>query len=210
VYRPAAFALDDDEAWAVIDAAPLAQLVVHDTTDGLVASPVPMVRRGDSLVGHLARPNPLWRHPGDALAIFGGPDAYISPRWYEAKRDTGKVVPTWNYVTAHVHGRLVVHDDAEWVRAVVDLLTDHFELRLGTTDDGAPWATTDAPDDYLDAMARGIVGIELVELRVEGKAKLSQNRPSNDRTTVADRLADGDASARGTASAMRARTHSAG
>lgn len=193
MYRPAAFAASDDEAWQLIAAHPLAQLVVA-SPDGLLATPVPLVRRGDALVGHLARPNPVWRHPGDAMAMFTGVDAYVSPRWYEGKPIDGKVVPTWNYTTAHVHGRLVVHDDAAWVADVVRLLTDTFERPMGD-----PWSVDDAPADYVTTMLRGIVGIELVDLRIEGKAKLSQNRSVADRTAVADGVADAEVAA-----AMRA------
>lgn len=193
MYRPAAFAATDADAFELIAAAPLAQLVVV-SPDGLLATPVPLVRRGDTLVGHLARPNAVWRHPGDALAVFTGVDAYVSPRWYEGKPIDGKVVPTWNYTTAHVHGRLVVHDDTAWVGDVVRLLTDTFEQPMGD-----PWSVDDAPADYVATMLRGIVGIELVDLRVEGKAKLSQNRSVADRTAVADGVADADVAA-----AMRA------
>jgi transcriptional regulator len=193
MYRPAAFTASDDDAWELIATHPLAQLVVS-SPDGLLATPVPLVRRGDAIVGHLARPNPMWRHPGDALAVFTGVDAYVSPRWYEAKPVDGKVVPTWNYTTAHVHGRLVVHDDPEWVGDVVRLLTDTFETPMGD-----PWSVDDAPAEWLATMLRGIVGIELVDLRIEGKAKLSQNRSVADRIAVTDGMADADVAA-----AMRA------
>lgn len=198
MYRPPAFAADDDQAFALIVAHPLAQLVVS-TPDGLAATPVPLVRRGDALVGHLARANPMWRHPGEALALFTAADAYVSPRWYETKPVDGKVVPTWNYATVQVHGRLVVHDDDAWVADVVRLLTDTFEAAF----DG-PWSVDDAPADWLATMRRGIVGIELVDLRVEAKAKLSQNRSVTDRTAVADGLAAGGRTDAAVAAAMRA------
>jgi transcriptional regulator len=197
MYRPAAFAASDADAWALIAAAPLAQLVVA-SPDGLLATPVPLVRRGDTLVGHLARPNQLWRQPGDALAMFTGVDAYVSPRWYEGKPIDGRVVPTWNYTTVHVHGRLVVHDDAQWVGDVVRLLTDTFERPMGD-----PWSVDDAPADYLAAMLRGIVGIELVDLRIEAKAKLSQNRSVTDRTAVAEGLSAGSVTDSDVADAIR-------
>ena len=185
MYLPAHFAGDEDAARELIAAFPLAQLVVS-TDDGLVGTPVPMLWRDGSLVGHLARANPLWRQAGAALAIFTGPDAYVSPRWYEAKRTDGKVVPTWNYTTVHAAGRLVAHDDADWKRALVTQLTERFESAY---DD--PWAVTDAPPDHVDKMLRGIVGIELVDLRVECKRKLSQNRSETDQRTVADALGFG-------------------
>jgi transcriptional regulator len=178
MYRPAAFVADAAEAACIIAGHPLAQLVVSGP-DGLVATPVPLLRRGTSLVGHLARPNAVWRLEGDAMAIFTGPSGYISPRWYEGKAVDGKVVPTWNYETVHVRGRLVAHDERAWKLAVVRLLTDTFEASSPT-----PWSVDDAPADYFDTMLRGIVGIELVDLRVEGKRKLSQNRSAVDQATV--------------------------
>jgi transcriptional regulator len=193
MYRPAAFVATDADAFELIAARPLAHLVVA-SPDGLLATPVPLVRRGEALVGHLARPNPVWRHPGEALAMFTGPDAYVSPRWYETKPIDGKVVPTWNYSTVHVHGRLVAHDDAAWVGDVVRLLTDTFETAMGD-----PWSVDDAPADWIATMVRGIVGIELVDLQIEAKAKLSQNRSVADRSAVIDGVADV-----GVATAMRA------
>ncbi len=197
MYRPAAFVASDADAFALIAAAPLAQLVVV-SPDGLLATPVPLVRRGDALVGHLARPNPVWRNPGDALAVFTGVDAYVSPRWYEGKPIDGKVVPTWNYTTVHVHGRLVVHDDAAWVGDVVRLLTDTFEGPMGD-----PWSVDDAPADWVGTMLRGIVGIEVTDLRIDAKAKLSQNRSVTDRSNVAEGLSAGTSGAAATADAMR-------
>ena len=161
MYLPAAFAIDDGEAFTLVAAHPLAQLVVS-TADGLLATPVPLIARGNTLVGHLARPNDLWHHPGPALAIFTGAQAYVSPNWYPSKRDHGRVVPTWNYETVHVHGTLVVHDDDDWKLAVITALTDRFEA-----DSPVPWQVADAPADYLAAMLRGVVGIELTGLGVE-------------------------------------------
>lgn len=183
MYVPAAFRADDADALQLIAACPLAQLVV--VADGApMATPVPLIVRDGGLVGHLARPNDLWRHPGPALAIFSGPDAYVSPRWYEAKAIDGKVVPTWNYVTVQVSGRLVVHDDPDWTLRLVSDLTEHFESAFD-----APWAVTDAPAGYVQTMLRGIVGIELVDIDIVGKIKLSQNRPLEDRRRVAAGLA---------------------
>ena len=196
MYLPPAFAASDDEAAVLIDECALAQLIVV-TPDGLLATPVPMIRRGDSLVGHLARPNKVWQHEGDALAIFSGPQAYISPNWYPSKQIDGKVVPTWNYETVQVHGRLISHDDAVWKHELVSQLTDRFEA-----DQSRPWSTSDAPSGYLASTLRGIVGIELVDLRIEGKRKLSQNRPSVDREGVIAALARGDAEQRAVAARM--------
>jgi transcriptional regulator len=198
VYLPAVFAMSPAEAIALSAAHPLAQLVVA-TPEGLVATPVPLVWRDGSLVGHLARPNSLWRHAGPAVALFTGPQAYVSPSWYPSKHEHGKVVPTWNYTVVHVHGTLVAHDDDEWKREVLALLTDTFEVQSAS-----PWQMTDAPPSYLDAMVRGVVGIELVDVRVEGKAKLSQNRDDADRGGVIDALLDGSPSAVAVAEAMGA------
>ena len=183
MYHPAAFRSEYAAAIQLIGRHPLAQLVV--VADGVpLATPVPMFVRGESLVGHLARPNRVWRHHGPALAIFTGPQAYISPRWYENKTIDGKVVPTWNYTTVQVRGRLVAHDDAAWTHQLVSELTDRFE-----TDFDQPWAVTDAPDEFVQTMLRGIVGIELLDLQMVGKLKLSQNRPEADQQRVAAGLA---------------------
>jgi transcriptional regulator len=185
VYTPAHFAGDDAAAADLIAEAPLAQLVVVGD-EGLVATPVPMLVRGTSLVGHLARGNPVWRREGPALAIFTGVDAYVSPRWYEGKRTDGKVVPTWNYTTVHASGRLVAHDEPAWKLELVAQLTERFESAY---DD--PWSVTDAPADYVESMLRGIVGIELVDVRFECKVKLSQNRSPADQAAVTAALGFG-------------------
>ena len=197
MYRPAHFATDAAGAAALVDASPLAHLVVVTSDGRIEATPVPLIRRGTSLVGHLARPNPVWRHPGPALAIFGGVDAYVSPRWYAQKQLDGRVVPTWNYTTVHARGRLVAHDDAAWVLELVRELTDRMEAPADE-----PWSTGDAPPDYIAQLCRAIVGIELVDVELEGKAKLSQNR-AGDVSSVVAGLLDGSAGDRATAEAMR-------
>ena len=139
------------------------------------------------MVGHLARANAHWRRIVDgspALAIVTGPDAYVSPSWYATKVEHGKVVPTWNYSVVHLRGSVVVHDDAEWVRALVTRLTDRHESPRDV-----PWAVSDAPDDYIEKNLRPIVGVEVVVSSVEAKAKLSQNRSDSDRAGVASGLA---------------------
>lgn len=196
MYQPAAFRTDDAEALELIGAYPLAQLIVV-ADDAPLATPVPMFVRGDALVGHLARPNPVSHRSGPALAIFAGPQAYISPRWYENKAVDGKVVPTWNYSTVQVRGRLVVHDDADWTHQLVSELTDRFEAVYPE-----PWAVSDAPDDYIRTMLRGIIGIELVDLQIVGKAKLSQNRPEVDQQRVATALSAGSAGEQAVGRAM--------
>jgi transcriptional regulator len=180
VYRPTAFAEDDvDAVLDIIDRASLAHLVVRGA-DGFESSPLPIladVRDGTvHLRGHLARPNPLWRMaPCDALVIVPLSDAYISPSWYPSKAVNGKVVPTWNYEIVHAHGKLVAHDDVEWLERLVRDLTERHE-RVNAE----PWAVDDAPADFVAAMLRGIVGVEVAVERLEGKRKLSQNRPLED------------------------------
>ena len=195
MYVPPLFKQDDiDVLHDAIRHAGLATLVTL-TQDGLIASHVPMLLDAEpapygTLLGHLARPNPQARGPApgvQALAIFQGPDAYITPSWYQTKRATGKVVPTWNYVAIHAYGPIEFFDDAERLRAIVTRLTDRQE---GPRAD--PWAVTDAPADFTDAMLKGIVGFALPIVRLEGKWKMSQNRPAEDRAGVMDGLrADG-------------------
>jgi transcriptional regulator len=123
----------------------------------------------------------------EALAIFAGPHAYITPSWYETKRQTGKVVPTWNYVAIHAYGRLRFIDDPERARANVTGLTKRHEANRAK-----PWAVTDAPPDFIAAMLKAIVAFELTITRLEGKWKMSQNRPAEDRAgVVAGLTADG-------------------
>ena len=130
-----------------------------------------------ALLGHVARNNAQWKTPaiGEAMVIVAGPDAYISPAWYATKREHGRVVPTWNYITAHVYGRLVIHDDLAWVEANVRRLADHHE---GTR--AEPWSVDDAPEPYIAGQLKAIVGVEILIDRVEGKWKLSQNRSDAD------------------------------
>lgn len=156
--------------------------LVTATADGLLCTPLPVlhVPGGDgngSLLGHVARNNAQWRAApvGEAMAIVRGPQGYVSPSWYASKREHGRVVPTWDYATAHVHGRLVVHDDVAWVEDLVRRLTAAFEEGRAE-----PWAVDDAPAAFTAGQLRAIVGVELVITRVEAKAKLSQNRSAAD------------------------------
>jgi transcriptional regulator len=140
------------------------------------------------LLGHLALANDQWktaRPDAQALAIVHGPQAYISPSWYESKNRHGRVVPTWNYEVVHLTGTLAVHHDPEWLRALVTRLTRRHE--------GArprPWAVTDAPPEYVDGQLRAIVGLELTITSVEAKQKLSQNRSAADQAGVIAGLHD--------------------
>jgi transcriptional regulator len=191
LYVPPLFKEDRiDVLHAAILGSGLATLVTL-TADGLIASHVPMLLDPDpapygTLLGHLARPNPQARGatPGvQALAIFQGPDAYITPSWYATKRETGKVVPTWNYVTIHAYGPVEFFHDTERLRAIVTRLTDRQEQARAE-----PWAVTDAPADFIDGMLKGIVGFAVPITRLEGKWKMSQNRPAADRAGVIDGL----------------------
>jgi transcriptional regulator len=192
MYLPAHFEQNDAQALqALMRAQPLATLVTT-AADGLTADHLPLEYDAGSgvLRGHVARANPLWRHADGqpVLAVFSGPQAYVSPAWYPSKAATHKVVPTWNYTVVHAHGRLRAVDDAPWLRALVGRLTERFEGARATPPE--PWSVTDAPDDYLEQMLRAIVGVEIRVERLLGKWKLSQNRSEADRLGVAAGLGD--------------------
>ena len=159
--------------------------------DGMEASHVPMLVDPEptpygTLRGHVSKGNPQWRRTKTdvpALAMFLGPNAYITPAWYETKRQTGKVVPTWNYVAVHAYGTVRFFEDAEPLLDIVTRLT-----RTHESGRAAPWAVTDAPADFIRAQLKGIVGFELPIVRLEGKWKMSQNRPAEDRAGVMEGL----------------------
>jgi transcriptional regulator len=189
VYVPAHFAAPADAVDQLL-AAPGAVDLVSSTAGGLTATTLPMLHDAGAgtLTGHLARTNPQWRDTvGDVLVIVRGPDAYVSPGWYASKAEHGRVVPTWDYVRAHVHGELMVHDDAAWLDAHVRRLTEaHESGRPG------PWSVADAPARFVAGQLRAIVGVEVRIRRVEAKWKLSQNRPGADIDgVVAGLAADG-------------------
>ena len=188
MYVPAHFAMSPDEVAELLSAVTTVDLI-STTADGLTATFLPMLydSAAGTLQGHVARNNPHWRFAGaQSLAIAHGPDAYVSPSWYPSKAAHGRVVPTWNYVTAHLYGPLVVHDDVDWVRSLVSRLTTrHEEFRA------EPWAMSDGPVDYMEGQLRAIVGLELVIERIEAKSKLSQNRSVADRDGVRAALAAG-------------------
>ena len=181
VYVPAHFASDAATVRELLSRPQAADLVTL-TEDGLVATFLPFVFDADAgehgvLRGHLARNNDQWSRPavGEALVIVHGPDAYVTPNWYASKAEHGRVVPTWNYVTANVYGQLRVHDDPVWLDGLVRELTD-----LHEAGEAAPWAVDDAPAAFVAGQLRAIVGVELVISRIEAKVKMSQNRPSAD------------------------------
>jgi transcriptional regulator len=195
MYRPPAFREDRPELLhAAIRAHPLATLVTHGPS-GLAANLVPFTLvpgedGRDLLRAHLAKANPQLadlRAGGEALVIFQGPQAYVSPSWYPSKQEHGKVVPTWNYILVQAHGRPRVTDDSDWLRAQIDALTT---LQEAGRDD--PWAVADAPDDYVAAQLRGIAGVEIAVERIDGKWKTSQNQPAANRDGVIAGLRDLD------------------
>ncbi|HET7456356.1 MAG TPA: FMN-binding negative transcriptional regulator [Gemmatimonadaceae bacterium] len=165
-----------------IEAHPFGALVTA-STDGLFATHLPLVLdrgRGPhgTLEGHVARANPHHRQTlatDEALVIFTGPDAYVTPAWYAAKREHGKVVPTWNYVAVHAYGTLRFTDDPSFLRRHLDALTAQSEAGRAE-----PWAVSDAPADFVSQLAKAIVGFELTITRLEGKWKMSQNRSAAD------------------------------
>jgi len=190
MYVPAHFAGDDAAVQELLAQHGAADLVTM-TPDGLMATMLPFIHDAERnvLLGHLARNNEHWQQPviGEALVIMRGPDAYVSPTWYASKQEHGRVVPTWNYITAHIHGTLTVHDDPVWVEDVVRRLSDLHEAGRAE-----PWSVDDAPAKYVSGQLRAIVGVELAITRIEAKFKLSQNRPEADVDGVIDGLrADG-------------------
>ncbi|MFD0856689.1 FMN-binding negative transcriptional regulator [Actinomadura adrarensis] len=190
MYVPAPFAPDDEAVHELLANHGAADLVTA-TPDGLTATTLPFVydREQGRLLGHLARANDHWRQAiGEALVIIRGPDSYISPSWYASKTEHGRVVPTWNYMLAHVHGPLTVHEDPSWIADVVRRLTEHHE---GNRPE--PWSVDDAPEKFFQGQLRAIVGIEVKITRLEAKFKLSQNRPPADMDGVIEGLrATGD------------------
>jgi transcriptional regulator len=170
---------------------PFASLITMGSS-GLFASHIPMVLEQSgalgSLKGHISRANPQWRDytPSvEALAIFSGPQHYITPNWYPEKQETAKVVPTWNYVVVHAYGFLKVIEDSEWLMAHLMSLTNTHEA-----DSPVPWKIGDAPAEYVASQIKGIVGLEMTIERFEGKWKVSQNRSERDRHGIAKGLAE--------------------
>ena len=195
MYVPNHFAAGADDVRSLLENHGAADLVTA-TAHGLLATFLPFVfdptvGEQGALLGHVARPNDQWRQTpigppeATAMVIVRGPDAYVSPSWYAAKAEHGRVVPTWNYVTAHVYGSLVIHDDPVWVEALVRRLTDRHE-----SGNERPWTVDDAPERFVQGQLRAIVGVEVVISRIEAKLKLSQNRPAADIDGVIAGLAE--------------------
>ena len=153
-------------------------------TQALEANHLPMLVQDGVLRGHVARANPVWKQGGGAaLAIFLGPHAYVSPNWYPSKAETGKAVPTWNYLTVHARGTIAWMQDPDWLRAHVSALSETHEAGRAE-----PWKIADAPAGYVDGLLRAIVGFELTIASLEGKWKLSQNRDAADQAGVREGL----------------------
>jgi transcriptional regulator len=205
MYIPRSFAEEQPEAIAeAIRAARVGELVTL-CPQGLDATPLPLLLQPGGkhgvLVGHLARANPQWRSSDanvEALVIFRPADAYVSPSFYASKQEDGRVVPTWNYVTIHAWGPLIVHDDRAWLDQHVRHLTDHHEARRES-----PWSVDDAPPAYVSKLLGGIVGIEVPITRLQAKWKLNQNHPPSNFDSVIRGLEAGDESDRRVARLMR-------
>jgi transcriptional regulator len=182
----------------LIQSHPLGLLVSHGP-GGLIANAMPFLidssaSKLGTLRAHMARANGQWRDldgESDVLVVFQGADHYITPSWYETKRETGKVVPTWNYVMVQVRGRPRVVDDAAWLHRQIGALTHMQEASRA-----APWAVTDAPAPFVEAQVRAIVGLEIEIAQIKGKWKVSQNRSAADRAgVIAGLLDEGDRAA---------------
>ena len=194
MYLPVHFKMDELAAiHAAMRASRLATLVTA-SADGLIATPLPLIldeSEGEhgTLYGHVARPNPQWNTPmiGEAMAIFTGPDAYVTPSWYATKAEHGKVVPTWNYVAVHAYGMAEFFEDADRLLAVVTRLTN-----LNEQTREKAWQVSDAPADFIKAQLRGIVGLRLPITRIDAKRKMSQNRKLEDRVGVVAGLGGSD------------------
>jgi transcriptional regulator len=191
MYTPKAFEVTDLALLhAAMKQSELATLVTM-TTQGLVATHLPLLldeTKGEygTITGHVSRANLQWRESdpnAEALIIFLGLDTYVSPNWYPAKQENGRVVPTWNYAAIHAYGRLTFFEDPEWLRIMVTELTKRHESSFP-----APWQVTDAPAVYIDSQLKAIVGFEFRILRLEGKQKFNQNRAVEDRLGVIEGL----------------------
>ncbi len=201
MYVPPKHAIDEAAAWEVVREAG-AGMLVAETPDGLQSVFVPVVVSDDhtKILTHVARANSWWRSLSDGdevLGLFLVASAYVSPSNYPSRFEAPGVVPTWNYVAAEVRGRVTVHDDPEWLQRQVRLLTDQFEAGRSPV-----WRVDDAPREYVERQVKGIVGIEIDVVAVQGKAKLSQNRPEIDHDAVRDNLAQGTLAERNVAARM--------
>lgn len=194
MYIPPAF--KDSELASIHETIRNARLAnfVTSTASGLICTPLPLIfdaGEGEHgvLYGHVAKANSQWKEApiGEALAIFNGPGAYITPSWYISKQEHGKVVPTWNYAAVHAYGQAEFFEDADRLYDVVTRLTDLYEHPRAES-----WAVTDAPAEFIKSQLRGIVGLRMPISRIDAKRKMSQNRSEADRAGVVAGLADSD------------------
>jgi transcriptional regulator len=201
MYVPPKHAIDEAAAWQIVREAGAGMLVVA-TPDGLQSVFVPVVVNDDhtKILSHLARANSWWRSLKDGdevLGLFLVASAYVSPSNYPSRFESPGVVPTWNYVATEVRGRLTIHDDPEWLLRQVRLVTEQFEAGRSPQ-----WLLDDAPSEYVERQVKAIVGIEIDVVAIQGKAKLSQNRPEVDHDAVRDNLAQGTPAERNVAARM--------
>lgn len=192
MYTPPAFREDDPVVVRQIIREARLSTLVTGTAEGLMATPLPLILDENEgphgvLYGHLARANLQWKAAviGEGLAIFSGPDAYITPSWYPTKQEHGKVVPTWNYAAVHAYGTVEFFEDKQRLYEVVARLTNLYEQPREH-----PWGVTDAPATYINSQLNGIVGLRMPITRIEGKRKMSQNQPQQNREGVAAGLAE--------------------
>jgi transcriptional regulator len=223
MYLPAHFTITDQREIENLLATMGAADLVTRTAEGLTSTFLPLLYvpntdrpsdqtsqdngfQGASLHGHLTRANSQWKTAvdPDALVLVHTIDGYISPNSYPSKSDNHKTVPTWNYVTLNIHGKLIVHDDPAWTLDLVRRLTDYHEAKHGAHRGQSPWSVDDAPAEYIETMLKGIVGIEVVIEHIEAKAKLSQNKTEADALGAAADLEQGTTAEVVLAKAMRA------
>jgi len=202
VYVPSKFAVDDEDAWRIVNDAGAGMLIIAGAS-GLASVFVPVIVSDDrrTIRSHLARANPWWKSVNDGvdvLGLFVAGSAYVTPSYYPSRHKNPNAVPTWNYVAAEVRGRLTLHDDREWKLDQVRALTHHFEERRDPE-----WLVDDLDEEYRDRQLNGIVGIEIAVTGIEGKAKLSQNRPEEDAHSVRDHFLEGSLQERNVAQRMK-------
>ena len=178
MYIPRHFSIEDPAAQQFLENLKNGHLVTN-TAQGMLSTMIPVTfdKADRSIIGHVARGNSQWSEKTnqEALFISAPVDSYISPSWYASKQEHGKVVPTWDYMLAHVYGELIIHDDVDWLRKAVSNLTDSFEAGRAK-----PWKLDDAPEDYVAGQLRAIVGVELKVTRLEVSFKMSQNKTKDD------------------------------
>ncbi len=203
MYVPPLFAVDDDEAWRIVADAGAGMLVIQ-TEGGLASVYVPVIVSDDRRIirTHVAKANPWWKavaDGSDVLALFLAASAYVTPSYYPSRLENPGVVPTWNYVAAEVSGRAKIRNDEEWKMAQTTAVTSHFERGRDPE-----WRADDLDAHYREVQLSAIVGIEIEVISIEGKAKLSQNRPDVDRRSVREHFVEGSLAERNVGQRMRA------